>query len=137
MTYVAPEVVLNKGEDPNTREGYNIKADVWSLGVILYILYTRVARHVLLAPLANLGALVVARYSLSGRPPFYDDTPQGVLMRIRAADYDFPATEWDYVSKEGRLRGLGLRDGAALLTHACDGARLCPAIQPRTSSDTA
>ena len=39
VTYVAPEVVLNKGEDPATREGYNLKVDVWSLGVILYILY--------------------------------------------------------------------------------------------------
>jgi len=38
VTYVAPEVVLNKGEDPATREGYNKKADIWSLGVILYIL---------------------------------------------------------------------------------------------------
>ena len=45
VTYVAPEVVLNKGEDPATREGYNKKADVWSLGVILYILYVPCARR--------------------------------------------------------------------------------------------
>jgi len=45
---------------------------------------------------------------LSGRPPFYDDTPQGVLLRIKAADYDFPGTEWDYVSPEGLRSGLRL-----------------------------
>jgi len=56
---------------------------------------------------------------LSGRPPFYDDTPQGVLLRIKAADYDFPATEWDYVSPEGLRTGPGGQVRQRLATQPC------------------
>jgi serine/threonine protein kinase len=134
VTYVAPEVVLNKGEDPATREGYNTKADIWSLGVILYILYGRGPRSASWASMARLRLHGAATHThththararflslcvdrLSGRPPFYDDTPQGVLMRIRAADYDFPATEWDYVSNEGNSTSPLTLSMCVCLTH--------------------
>jgi len=37
VTYVAPEVIIMSGDDMSAR-GYGRKADVWSLGVILYVL---------------------------------------------------------------------------------------------------
>ncbi|XP_062321054.1 MAP kinase-activated protein kinase 3-like isoform X2 [Osmerus eperlanus] len=70
--YVAPEVL--------GPEKYDKSCDMWSLGVIMYIL-------------------------LCGFPPFYSNTGQaispGMKQRIRMGQYQFPTPEWAEVSEEG------------------------------------
>ncbi|XP_028967250.1 MAP kinase-activated protein kinase 2 [Galendromus occidentalis] len=77
--YVAPEVL--------GPEKYDMSCDMWSLGVIMYIL-------------------------LCGFPPFYSNhglaMSPGMKKRIRAGEYEFPNPEWANVSKEAKdiIRGL-------------------------------
>lgn len=66
--YVAPEVL---------EENYGLQCDIWSLGVILYIL-------------------------LSGYLPFGGDNPGEVFEKIKAGKYSFNQSEWDKVSDEAK-----------------------------------
>lgn len=66
--YIAPEVLAG---------GYNQAADVWSAGVILYIL-------------------------LSGMPPFWGKTKSRIFEAVRAADLRFPSNLWDHVSTSAK-----------------------------------
>ncbi|MGH0158980.1 UNVERIFIED_CONTAM: hypothetical protein FKN15_036624 [Acipenser sinensis] len=70
--YVAPEVL--------GPEKYDKSCDMWSLGVIMYIL-------------------------LCGYPPFYSNhglaISPGMKKRIRMGQYEFPNPEWCEVSEEG------------------------------------
>lgn len=59
--YLAPEVLIQG----NTDTGYGFEVDLWSMGVILYIL-------------------------LSGSPPFHDGRPIPILQQVKNADFDFP-----------------------------------------------
>lgn len=67
--YVAPEVL--------TGRGYDKGVDVWSLGVILYIL-------------------------LCGFPPFYNENQAALFEQIKRGSYDFPEPYWSKVSDNAK-----------------------------------
>jgi calcium-dependent protein kinase len=66
--YVAPEVL--------NRE-YTKSCDIWSIGVITYIL-------------------------LCGYPPFYGDTDNQIFEAVRTAKFDFPSPDWDGISDSAK-----------------------------------
>jgi serine/threonine-protein kinase Chk2 len=66
--YVAPEILTS-----NRNEGYGLACDLWSSGVILYIM-------------------------LVGYPPFSDTKPKPVFEQIKTGDYDFPKDYWSGIS---------------------------------------
>jgi serine/threonine protein kinase len=70
MGYMAPEILNN--------EPYDNKVDLWSLGVLLYVL-------------------------LCGYPPFYDPTPAGLFWAIRNGSYVFAEPYWNNISKEAKF----------------------------------
>lgn len=65
--YVAPEVLK--------AQGYGVEVDMWSAGVICYIL-------------------------LCGFPPFYHEKIPLLFESIMRADYDYPAEYWDHISDD-------------------------------------
>jgi len=67
--YVAPEVLKN--------QPYDSAVDMWSLGVILYIL-------------------------LCGFPPFYSESTQQLYQQIKNGAYDFPPPYWDSISADAK-----------------------------------
>ncbi|KAF2315691.1 hypothetical protein GH714_040220 [Hevea brasiliensis] len=82
--YIAPEVLTG---------GYNQAADVWSAGVILYIL-------------------------LSGMPPFWGKTKSRIFDAVRAADLRFPSNPWDWITESAKelVRGMLCTDPSQRLT---------------------
>ncbi|ESP03509.1 hypothetical protein LOTGIDRAFT_137255 [Lottia gigantea] len=87
--YVAPEVL--------GPEKYDKSCDMWSLGVIMYIL-------------------------LCGYPPFYSNhgapISPGMKKRIRNGQYEFPNPEWSRVSQDAKdlIKGLLKTDPEQRLT---------------------
>jgi len=67
--YVAPEVLKN--------EPYGKAVDMWSLGVILYIL-------------------------LCGFPPFYHESTAALYKQIKKGEYDFPDPYWTDISDSAK-----------------------------------
>jgi len=67
--YVAPEVLLH--------ENYSSQVDLWSIGVIVYIL-------------------------LCGFPPFYGDNDNQMFRKIKAGQYKFLAPYWDPISADAK-----------------------------------
>ncbi|GHP10817.1 calcium-dependent protein kinase 19 [Pycnococcus provasolii] len=76
--YVAPEVL---------RKNYGMEADVWSIGIILYIL-------------------------LSGVPPFWAEQEPQIFDAILKADLDFSTKPWPAVSQQAKevVAGMLTRD---------------------------
>ncbi|OMJ67989.1 hypothetical protein SteCoe_34693 [Stentor coeruleus] len=66
--YIPPEVL---------RKHYNYKCDLWSAGVLMYIL-------------------------LCGYPPFGGNTDQEILKKVSIGRFSFPSPEWDEVSFEAK-----------------------------------
>lgn len=64
--YIAPEVLNGK---------YDEKCDIWSIGVILYIL-------------------------LSGEPPFPGNSDQEILAKVKRGKYGFTRPVWKTRSKQ-------------------------------------
>ncbi|XP_010446189.1 PREDICTED: calcium-dependent protein kinase 11-like [Camelina sativa] len=83
--YVAPEV-LSGGY-------YNQAADVWSAGVILYIL-------------------------LSGVPPFWGETDSKIFDAVSTADLSFSEEPWDHITSYAKdlIRGMLCLDPSQRLT---------------------
>ncbi|MCO5596638.1 hypothetical protein L7F22_050705 [Adiantum nelumboides] len=82
--YVAPEVL---------RKQYGPAADVWSAGVILYIL-------------------------LSGVPPFWAETEQQIFEQVLKGDLDFETDPWPHISESAKdlIRKMLLRNPEKRLT---------------------
>eukprot|EP01091_Cochliopodium_minus_P019036 TRINITY_DN786_c0_g1_i1.p1 TRINITY_DN786_c0_g1~~TRINITY_DN786_c0_g1_i1.p1 ORF type:complete len:477 (-),score=152.34 TRINITY_DN786_c0_g1_i1:100-1530(-) len=68
-TYVAPEVLK--------ATGYGPEVDMWSIGVITYIL-------------------------LCGFPPFYGDTIPEMFEQIMSGTFDYPEEYWDTISENAK-----------------------------------
>jgi len=66
--YVAPEVL---------RRDYTEGCDIWSIGVISYIL-------------------------LCGYPPFYGDNDAEIFNSVRSGRFDYPSPEWDEISNSAK-----------------------------------
>ncbi|ORY46658.1 Pkinase-domain-containing protein [Neocallimastix californiae] len=83
--YVAPEVLK--------RQGYGKEVDLWSIGVITYIL-------------------------LCGYPPFYDQNNVELYKQILACRYEFEKPWWDNISEDakGFIRKLLVLDPAKRYT---------------------
>lgn len=67
--YVAPEVIK--------RKGYHAECDLWSVGVILYLL-------------------------VSGYPPFYGSNLKKLLRRVSKAEYDYKPAPFEHVTDQAR-----------------------------------
>ncbi|KAE9619530.1 putative protein kinase CAMK-CDPK family [Lupinus albus] len=82
--YVAPEVL---------RKQYGPECDVWSAGVIIYIL-------------------------LSGVPPFWDETEQGIFEQVLKGELDFISEPWPSISGSAKdlVRRMLIRDPKKRLT---------------------
>nr|XP_017251361.1 PREDICTED: calcium-dependent protein kinase 20-like isoform X2 [Daucus carota subsp. sativus] len=82
--YVAPEVL---------RKFYGQPCDIWSAGVIIYIL-------------------------LSGVPPFWDETEQGIFEQVLKGELDFVSEPWPSISEGAKdlVRKMLVRDPSKRLT---------------------
>ncbi|KAA6391415.1 MAG: putative Calcium/calmodulin-dependent protein kinase type 1 [Streblomastix strix] len=67
--YVAPEVL--------SRKGYGAECDLWSLGVIMFVL-------------------------LCGFPPFFDENDMKLYEKIQKGKYEFVSPYWDPISKQAK-----------------------------------
>lgn len=66
--YIAPEVIAGD---------YNEKCDLWSIGVILYVM-------------------------LSGKPPFPGKTDEAIIDKVKQGIYTFPDKEWGKITAEAK-----------------------------------
>lgn len=83
--YIAPEILANTG--------YGESCDIWSCGVILYII-------------------------LSGYPPFFGNTESRIFDKIRTGNFDFKRAEWNNVSESAKdlIRNMLIVDSESRFT---------------------
>lgn len=62
---------------PVLQKKYNKACDLWSIGVIMYIL-------------------------LCGYPPFYGTSDSQIFKAVQRVDYHFLSPEWDVISDEAK-----------------------------------
>lgn len=100
--YVAPEVLAQKP--------YGKEVDVWSIGVIAYIL-------------------------LCGYPPFYDENDSELFRQILRAEYEFDSPYWDEISESAKdfIRHLMCKDTTQ--RYSCKQALQHPWISGNTALD--
>ena len=67
--YIAPDVLLKKG--------YNEKCDVWSIGVIMFIL-------------------------LTGKPPFDGDGDEEITEQVKIGTINFDDSIWEKISNDAK-----------------------------------
>eukprot|EP01103_Thecamoeba_quadrilineata_P008336 TRINITY_DN180_c0_g2_i2.p1 TRINITY_DN180_c0_g2~~TRINITY_DN180_c0_g2_i2.p1 ORF type:complete len:383 (+),score=107.78 TRINITY_DN180_c0_g2_i2:50-1198(+) len=80
LMYIAPEIIKMAREKRGGNEnpaGYSMKVDVWSAGVILYIM-------------------------MCGMPPFYDEDDKKLFDQILSDPVEFPSPEFDIISDEAK-----------------------------------
>jgi calcium-dependent protein kinase len=66
--YIAPEVI---------NKDYNEKCDIWSIGVILYVL-------------------------LCGYPPFRGSSDEEIIQKVQIGEFTFTPNDWKFVSEEAK-----------------------------------
>lgn len=75
--YIAPEVCSLMGIPKKERKQYTEKCDIWSAGVIVFIL-------------------------LAGYPPFYDDNQKKLFSKIKKGKFEFHEQYWSNTSDEAK-----------------------------------
>jgi serine/threonine protein kinase len=96
-SYVAPEVLKNAP--------YDQMADLWSIGVILFVL-------------------------LCGYPPFVDENHNELFRKIRMSEWKFRGEEWETVSDEAKEVVKGLLVGNPVQRMSAERALQCSWFQP-------
>ena len=104
----APEIV-KQTTGRESEAGYGLAVDMWSLGVILYILWASLAFLLHIIPSQTCiqsSRLILAIFDaprLSGLTPFNEDRSMSSLFeQIIAGRFDFPVESWELVSEEAK-----------------------------------
>lgn len=111
LLFIAPEVL--------GPEKYDMSCDIWSIGVITYILWVGY-RYSMYNIILNMSSVFICLpvcdvwrcCRLCGYPPFYSmggaPISPGMKKRIREGKYSFPSADWSTISADGTLMFLFL-----------------------------
>lgn len=101
--YVAPEILRG--------ELYDTKVDMWSIGVILFILlggmptnFSNIDTHiyVIFKQVHDVFVLILFLIFFSGYPPFLETSQSKLFQKIKAGSFEFHAEYWDPISKDAK-----------------------------------
>ncbi|KAF4533376.1 hypothetical protein B566_EDAN002774 [Ephemera danica] len=91
--YCAPEVLLQKN--------YDASVDLWSLGVVTYIILQILQIHTFKCIVNVYGVTILDR--LCGFEPFWDEAGDlAVCRRVVEGDFSFPSPWWDDISESAK-----------------------------------